>query len=211
MATAAVVDFLVLEQMAKACQKHLAAVLELRVAQTPRSAAWVLTVAQRQALMAARTLMPVGLLLMADRKLHSDPVPMVDQTLYFDRVPRVVRRLESVERVLRADQTLAVAADSSQRAVQRHCFVADRELMVGQKLKLDQTLLLLAVYFVRKAMAVLGWLVLSGRTDPPEHHLQAGQTRLPGQVWMAVRTPLSALRVGQTYRPMPLIDQRDLV
>lgn len=197
--------------MAKACQKHLAAVLELKVAQMPHFVAWVLKVAQRPALMAAQTLTFAGLVLMADRMLYSDLVQMVDQMLYFDRVPRVVRRLYSVERVLRVDQTLAGVVDPSQRTAQRHCSVADREPTVGQTLKLDQTLLLVAVHFARKVMAVLGWLVLSGRTDSPEHHLQADRMRLLDQVWMAVQMPLLALRVGQMYLPMLLIVQRDLV
>lgn len=60
-------------------------------------------------------------------------------------------------------------------------------------------------------MAVLGWLVLSGRTDSPGRHLQAGRMRFLDQVWMAVRTPLLALRVGRTYLPMLLVVRKDLV
>lgn len=148
MATAAVAGFLVLDQTAKACRKHLVAVLELKAAQMLPFAVWVLTLAQKQELMAARTLMPADQVLMVDRMLNSDQVPMV------------VRRLESVEQVPRADQMLAVVADLSQRIAQRHYFVVDRELTVGRMLKPGRMLPLLAVHFARKVMTVLGWLVL---------------------------------------------------
>ncbi|KAG9912366.1 hypothetical protein KCU94_g167, partial [Aureobasidium melanogenum] len=133
--------------MAKVCQKHFVAVLEPKVARMPHFAAQVLTVAQRQALTAVRTLMPADPVLMADQMLYSDLVPMVDQMLCFVQVPRVVRRLASVERVLRAGQTLAVVVGPSQKTAQKHYFAADQELTVGQTLKLDQTLALLAVHF----------------------------------------------------------------
>lgn len=166
--TAAVVGSLVLGRMAKVCQKHFVAVLELQVAQMPHLAAQVLMLARRRALMAGRTLMPADLVLMvvqrltpadlalmAGRMLCSDPVPMVVRKLESDLVPRVARKLDSVERVLKAGQKLAAVADPSQKAAQKRCFVADRKLTVGQTLKLDRMLDALAVHFVRKATAVL--------------------------------------------------------
>jgi len=113
----------------------------------PHFAAQVLTVVQRLVLMAVRMLMPADLVLMADQMLYSDLVPMVGQKLRFVRVPRVVQRLDSVERVPRADRTLAVVVDLNQKAAQKHCSAADQELTAGQTLKLDQTLALLAVHF----------------------------------------------------------------
>lgn len=165
----------------------------------PHSAAQVLTVARRQALMADRMLMPVDLALMAVQTLMpADLALMVDQMPCFGPVPRVAQRLGSVEQGLKAGQTLAVVVDPSQKAARRRCFVADRELTVGQMLKLDQTLDALAVHFVRKAMAVLD-------------HQQAGRTHFPGQVWMAARTPLLVLLAGQMYLSALLIVQKDLV